>query len=123
MKRQYESTEVVESQKWRGVRFTVRRMSFQGRIELMAKIRDLARRVEFWTAGEKPEEQMDAGVLQAEIDGIYLNWGLTGVAGLEIDGKAASPNLLIENGPEELVREALDAVKAGAGLTAAERKN
>jgi hypothetical protein len=66
---------------------------------------------------------MDAGLLQAEIDRVYLDWGLANVSGLEIDGERAGPLDLVDRGPEELVREALAAVKAGAGLSEAERKN
>ena len=42
---------------------------------------------------------------------------------MQIDGNAATPELLAKAGPEELFREALAAVKTEAGLTEAERKN
>ena len=57
----YESTTVVESQVVSGVSFTVAKMSFGRRFELMRKIRELARRMEFLEAGQKatllPEER------------------------------------------------------------------
>jgi hypothetical protein len=119
----YESVETVESKAWPGVRLTVRKMSFLRRLELMQRIRELAGRMAFHEAGTKPEDQMEAGLLQAEIDRVYLGWGLADVEGLEIDGETATAERLLELGPEDLVQEALEAVKAGAGLSADERKN
>jgi len=119
----YESVRVVESQVAPGVAFTVARMSFARRLELMRRIRELAGRVEFLEAGQNPCEQMDAGVLRAEIDRLYLVWGLRAVSGLEVDGVDATPESLADSGPEELFREALAAVRTETGLNEAERKN
>jgi hypothetical protein len=120
---EYESVAVVESSVRAGVRFEVARISFGRRVELMRRVRELARRVEFLEAGQSPGEQMDAGLLRAEIDRMYLLWGLVGVSGLRVDGVEATPEIIIDRGPEELYREALAAVRAETGLTDAERKN
>jgi len=45
------------------------------------------------------------------------------VGGLELDGSPATPASLASDGPEDLFREALAAVKAECGLTEEERKN
>ena len=119
----YASEAVVESRVAQGVTFTVARMSFARRTELMRRVRELARRAEFLEAGQDPLEKMDAALLQAEIDRLYVAWGLRSVSGLEVDGKAATPDSLAESGPEELFREALAAVRTETGLSAAERKN
>jgi hypothetical protein len=119
----YESVVEVDSKIALGVRFTVARMSFGRRVDLMRRVRELARRAEFLEAGTQPGEKMDAGLLQAEIDRLYLGWGLRAVSGLVLDGGHASPELLAESGPEELFREALAAVRAETGLTDEERKN
>lgn len=119
----YESVVEVESKIVPGVRFTVARMSFGRRVELMRRVRELGRRMEFLEAGEQPGEKMEAGLLQAEIDRLYVAWGLRAVSGLVLDGGQASPELLVEAGPEELFREALAAVRAETGLTDEERKN
>src|SRR5580692_4065366 len=119
----YESVAVVESQKAPGVTFSVARMSFGRRVELMRKVRELARRMEFLEAGAEPGDRMDAALLQAEIDRLYLAWGLKSVAGLDVDGVDATPESLADTGPEELFREALEAVRAETGLNEAERKN
>jgi hypothetical protein len=66
---------------------------------------------------------MDARLLRAEIDRMYLSWGLREVSGLELDGKPATAGSLAEIGPETLWREALSAVRAETGLDEAERKN
>src|ERR1051326_8152685 len=65
---EYDSVAVVESKARAGVRFEIARMSFGRRLELMRRVRELARRVEFLEAGESPGERMDAGLLRAEID-------------------------------------------------------
>ena len=119
----YESVVEIDSRVAPGVSFTVAKMSFGRRVELMRRIRELARQMEFLEAGSQPGEKMDAGLFRAEIDRLYLSWGLRAVSGLVLDGVEASPSLLFEAGPEELVREALGAVRAQTGLTDEERKN
>jgi hypothetical protein len=119
----YESVAVVESRLAAGVVYTVARMSFARRTELMRRVRELARRVEFLEAGQQPGQKMDAALLRAEIDRLHLSWGLRAISGLRLDGAEATPESLVEEGPEELFREALEAVRAETGLTEAERKN
>ncbi|MFY9725828.1 MAG: hypothetical protein WB579_12775 [Bryobacteraceae bacterium] len=119
----YESVKDVESKIAPGVRFRVARMSFARRMELMRQVRELARRIEFLEAGQEPGEKMEAALVQAEADRLYLMWGLVEVSGLEVDGAEATPAVLAECGPEGLFREALAAVKAETGLSGAERKN
>jgi|HubBroStandDraft_4_1064222.scaffolds.fasta_scaffold223004_1 hypothetical protein len=119
----YESLAVVESKAAPGVTFSVARMSFGRRLELMRRVRELARRAEFLEAGQEPGDRMDAALLQAEIDRLYLAWGLRSVAGLAVDGVEATPESLAEAGPEGLFREALEAVRTETGLNEAERKN
>jgi hypothetical protein len=119
----YESEMTVDSTVAAGVTYTVAKVSFERRLELMRNIRDLARRLEFLEAGKEPVDKMDAAVLRAEVDRIWLLWGLRGVSGLEVDGMPATPESLADAGPEELCREALAAVQAQTGLSAPERKN
>jgi hypothetical protein len=119
----FESTRVVESRAAPGVRYTIAAMSFARRVELMTRIREIARRMDFLAAGEDAGQKMDAGLLRAEIDRVYLAWGLKAVSGLVVDGREADPAMLVESAPEELFREALAAVRAESGLTEEERKN
>ena len=119
----YESVVVVESKAGAGVEVVVRRMSFARRVELMKRIRELARRAEFLNAGEDGTEKMDAALLGAEIDRLYVIWGVEEVRGLEIDGAPATGESLAAAGPEGVFREALEAVKAECGLSEGERKN
>jgi hypothetical protein len=119
----YESMLTVDSRAVSGVTYTIARVSFERRMDLMRRIRELARRMEFLEAGQEPADKMDGALLRAEIDRTYVLWGLRGISGLELDGKPATPELLVEAGPEDLFREALAAIRAEAGLTDAERKN
>jgi hypothetical protein len=119
----YQSLKDVESKVAPGVWFRIARMSFARRVELMRQVRELARRMEFLEAGQGPGEKMESALVQAEIDRLYLMWGLAEVSGLEVDGAAATPALLAESGPEVLFREALAAIKAEVGLNETERKN
>jgi len=119
----YESVAIVPSQVAQGVSFTVAKMSHGRRVELMQRIRELAGRLEFLQAGNAPEDKMDAALLDAQINRLYLTWGLVAVSGLTLDGVEATPEMLAECGPEELFREALAAVRAQTGLDEEERKN
>lgn len=98
-------------------------MTFGRRLELMKSVRDLAVRIEYFDAGRDEKNRMEASLLGAQMDRLYLEWGLEEVRGLQIDGVAATPESLIERGPEDLVHEALAAIKAECGLTETERKN
>jgi hypothetical protein len=120
---EYSSFETIDSTVASGVSYIVTKMSFGRRVQLMRRIRELASRKEFVSAGDSPDEQMEAALLASEIDRIYLMWGLKEVTGLEVDGQPATPESLAAYGSEELFREALAAVKHQCGLSEAERKN
>ena len=99
-----------------GVSFRLRRVSFGARVELMRRIRELALRAEFLEAGGIPGETMDAALARAEMERVFVGWGVRAVEGLAVDGAAATVEALAEQGPEPLFREALGLVRAEAGL-------
>jgi hypothetical protein len=117
------STTSVDSKSHAGVRLLIGRMSFGRRLELMKRVRDLAAKSEFHAAGRDEKSFMDAGVIGGEIDRLYVEWGLVGVEGLRIDGEEATPQDVIEKGPEALFLEALAAIRHECGLSETERKN
>ena len=119
----YESVATVESQVAGGVKFTIAKMSFGRRSDLMRQVRELTRKVEFLEAAREPGQKMDAALLRVEIDRLYVKWGLLGISGLQLDGVEATPQSLAEAGPEALFREALTLVRSQTGLSADERKN
>jgi hypothetical protein len=119
----YSSEAVVESRVIPGVTFTITKMSFARRVELMRRVRELARRSEFLAASGDTGDRMDALLLTAEIERLYVAWGVKAVSGLVVDSREADPELLAEAGPEELFREALAAVRRETGLSEEERKN
>jgi len=119
----YASEAVVESRAVPGVRFTLAKMSFGRRVELMRRVRELARRAEFLAASEGSGDKMDAALLQSEIERVFVMWGVKAVSGLVVDARVAGPELLAEAGPEGLFREALAAVRRETGLSEEERKN
>ncbi len=119
----YESVEQVNSKVAAGVTFSIYKMSFTRRMDLMRRVRELAGRAEFLNAGKDAAGKMDAAILESEIDRLYVAWGLKEVSGLDVDGASATPDSLAESGPEEVFREALAAVRAATGLSEAERKN
>ena len=82
-----------------------------------------AARIEFFEAGRDESNRMEASLLGGEMDRLFLEWGLADLRGLEIDGELATVGMLVENGPEELVHEVLEIVKAECGLSETERKN
>lgn len=117
------SVEWCASERYAGVRYEIRRVSFGGRIELARRIREIGRRAEYLEAGTDVRDKLEATVLAAEIDRVYLEWGLAGVEGLEIDGAAATAESLIDHGPVGLAEEILARIKGECGLTDDERKN
>ena len=119
----YSSVLQVESHTVEGVVFTVRKVSLGMRMELMRKIREIGRRIEFLAAGDDLQERIEANLLQHEVDATYLRWGLVEVTGLDIDGEAVTTELLIEKGPDALTREIVAAIRSQCGLSDDERKN
>ena len=120
----YESTVTANSKSLPDVRFRVYRMSFGRRLKLTRRVKELFGRLEFVLAGDAgPKEEAERALLCAEIDQEYVKWGLAGVEGLEIDSKPATPESLVEQGPEELVREVLAAIRREAGLSEDEKKD
>lgn len=119
----YLSTLNYQSKTIPGVAFTIRRMSLGRRIELAEAIRDMALELEFQQAGVSPKERVDAAVLAARIERVYLRWGLTAIRGLRIDGGPATAESLFSDGPENLLREIVEQIKRECGLTDDDRKN
>lgn len=111
------------SERQEGVSFSIARMSFARRMNLLGKIREIAARRDFTRAGTSDIDKLEGAVLSAEIDQVYVEWGLREIHGLTIDGAPATPETLIQRGPEDLFHEALKAVKAQCGLDENERKN
>lgn len=122
--REYESVAWFDAQSVEGVRYAIARISLGRRIELARRMREIGRKVEYLAAaGDDAREKLEAAVVSAEIDRAYLEWGLLEVAGLSIDGEAATPASAIEKGPLKLAAEMLARVKAEWSLSGDERKN
>lgn len=123
MSTMWQSKTVVRSESWPGVEFVIARITFGRRLELLKRVRDLAVRLEYFEAGREEKNRIEASLLGAQLDRLYIEWGLEEVRGLDIDGEPATPESLVDRGPEELFQEALAAVKAECGLSEQERKN
>jgi hypothetical protein len=92
-------------------------------MDLIRRIRELSPKCEFLNAGERTEEQLQAALFSSEIDRLCVTWGLQELTGLEVDGVTATPELLVNTGPEDLFREIVSQIKAECGLSESERKN
>ncbi len=119
----YESTLTLASESCGGVHYKISRMSFGRRVDLTRRVRELGARLEFREAGSELADKLEARLLSAEIDRLYLDWGLMEVSGLDLDDRPATPETLVAAGPEELCREILAAIKAECELSEEERKN
>jgi hypothetical protein len=113
----------VESQKFRGVRFEIARMSFLGRIELLKRLRGLLAELECRSAGEADLDRVEATRLAMEVQRAYVEWGLLRIEGLSIDGEPATKETLLGQGPEGLCEEIAEAVRKRSFLSDEERKN
>ena len=119
----YDSVMTIPSKTLTGVAFVINRISFGRRMELSRLVREISKKTEFLEAGTELQERIEAGILAHEVDAMYLRWGLVSVEGLTIDGVPAGSEQLLKDGPEELTREIVTAIKAQCGLSEAERKN
>lgn len=105
-----------------GVEFAVRRVSLAGRIELTSRIRELCRGQEFKRAGGSLE-QLDAAVTDLTVKSAYIDWGLSEVRNLRVQGRRIRTADAVCSAPECLTDEILGAIKSQLGLTEDERKN
>ncbi len=105
-----------------GVRFAVRRISLSQRIQLTKQVRELTLQNEFLRAGAAPEK-LEAVLGELLARRLYIQWGLTEIHGLTIDGIVATPETLVEHGPEQLAEEIAERVLQELQLTDNEVKN
>ncbi|MCZ2155381.1 MAG: hypothetical protein LC114_16010 [Bryobacterales bacterium] len=119
----YSSTVQHDSRTTPGVKFTLWRLSFGKRLELLRRVHSLAGTHEFCTASQTVESQYEAAILEKAMQQIYLECTLVQVEGLLIDGEPASTDTLLHRGPENLVEEIISAIHHYMGLSAEEQKN
>jgi hypothetical protein len=119
----YESVLMIRSKALPAVTFVINRISFGRRVELSRRAREISRKAEFLEAGSQLQEKIEGSILAQEVDAMYLTWGLVSIAGLTIDGEAATAERLLERGPDELTKEIVSAIKEQCGLSEGERKN
>ncbi len=119
----FDSTRTIESSTCAGVHYCIARISFARRLELTRRVRELGRRIAFDEAGENLDGKLAGAIARAEIDRLYLEWGLVSVSNLQIDGQPAGPAELIERGPEQLCREMVAEIRRECGISEEERKN
>lgn len=105
-----------------GVRYAVRRPSLGQRIELVRRTRELALKSEFLQAGETPE-QLQAALMDLQVQQLYLEWGFFAATGLTIDGAMPTVAMLLEKGPEALTNEIISTIQQELSLDEEERKN
>lgn len=119
----YDSTREVESCALPGVLFRIRKMSFGRRLEFARRVREFSHRLEFLQAGESAVDKLESAAITAEIDQMYLDWGLVSVRGLWIDGGEADARSVGAAGPEDFCREVIAAIKRECFLYEEDRKN
>ena len=105
-----------------GVRFAIRTMTLAQRIELTRRVRELTLKNDFLRSGT-PCDQLDEALGELLARRVYLEWGLSKVEGLRIDDKDATPEMLIEEGPEKLANEAARVIVDELHLNQEETKN
>ncbi|HLI29959.1 MAG TPA: hypothetical protein VKV79_02520 [Terriglobia bacterium] len=121
-KTDYASERWVQSDAVPGVRFAIRRISLAQRLELTMRVRELIQRNEFLKSGNAAE-QLEVSLGDLLTQKLYLEWGLSAIENLHIDGQPATAELLIEKGPESLTAEIVGALRQEIGLSEEERKN
>jgi hypothetical protein len=118
----YSSVAWHSSQTMPGVRFAVKRVSLEQRIDLNHRVRELTMKHEFLKSGDV-SNQLEAALSDLLVAKLYLEWGLETIEGLSINGEKASVDSLIASGPENLANEIVQTIQADSALTGEERKN
>jgi len=62
-------------------------------------------------------------LVESEINPVWFRAGFDSVEGIDIDGKPATLDTLMSDGPSELYKEILDAIRSEAELSTEETKN
>jgi hypothetical protein len=132
----FETKVRIESDKLPGVAFTVRRLSKIQRDKItLAALQDQLRVSDLWEQLQKKLEDKDAAseavrldaeigvITSANLKPMYIRAGLVSIEGVQYGGKPATTDLLIENGPDELVDEIWLAINAHAKLTMEQQGN
>ncbi len=119
----YASSEWRESESLPGVRYEIVKVSLARRAEITRRVRTLLAEIEYHSAGGGVEDRLAAAEAASRVDRAYVEWGLLGVEGLEIDGEPCGVAALVERGPEELSREVAAAIRRQCRLSEEERKN
>lgn len=119
----YSSFVTHRSKEMAGVSFTVKKVSLGSRLELAKRIRQIGIKREFHKAGGNIEDELEVGIIENEINRVYLEWGVVKIEGLVIDGEDATVETAIGRGPERLAGEMLAAIRAELSLSEEERKN
>jgi hypothetical protein len=104
------------------VRFALRKISLANRLDLMHQVRELCLRHDFLRSGDAAQ-QAEATLAELLVKRLFLEWGLTAIQGLTIDGKPATVDAVVRSGPEDLSQEIFDQIHQELGLTEQERKN
>ncbi len=119
----YASERTFDSTALPGVRFVLYRMSAARRLDLLSRMGEFASQLEMLRASDALDDRVQAEALRLRIDLEYVRWGLKGLRGIAIDGVPAEAESLIERGPEALMKEIADRIRAECELTGEERKN
>jgi len=119
----YESTLQLHSSVYPTVSYRIRRPSFLRRSQLISQVRELGRSLQFLEASPDIVEKLEAVRTRTEINRLYLQWGLESISGLLVDGEAATVELLLAKGPEDLTNEILEQIKRQCSLSEPEIKN
>ena len=106
----------------KGVRFAIRRVSLQQRIDLNQRLSELTMKHQFLKAGDT-SSQLEAALSELLVAKLYVEWGLEKIEGLSINGVPATADSLVADGPEGLTDEIVRAIQAESALTDNERKN
>lgn len=85
-------------------------------------IQDLIFKNDFLRVGDALE-QSQASIADLLARRVYLEWGISEIDGLTIDGSPVSLSDLIERGPERLCEEMAETLQGELNLSENERKN
>lgn len=102
-----------------GAVITVKRLTFQSRLELLKDLRPLLQKLEFLSADPKSAGGIERAIIEKEVEAHLLKWGVVSISNSEV----MTTEDLLDNAPVELADELVAFIIRQFGLTIAEQKN
>src|SRR5262245_43681276 len=88
-----------------GVEVTMKRLTFQSRLELLKDLRPLLQKLEFLSADPKTSGGIERAILEKEVETELLKWGVVRIYNTNDGSEVMNTEKLLDTAPVELADE------------------